>query len=272
MYFGLCLSGCLRKGLIYKGQQKVKSLWKARQNLVRDYALNTSGKIGAWILRKSVRPIIENIIAYYVPVAVGGLVLILAGLSRQLQLWQLLALALGLCAIILLLINQVAVWKVRRKRRLTQLPSKEFESEISEWITTTAWSIQPLELAEGASFARLIKYNDLPIQLKRTVKEPLVVQLTTGLRMSSAKMALSDAQWQDLVTDLRIEMARFGIQFDFVGDKQDTLRLTESVTVDDSMTGFLFRPRIMFVVRAYILAVEVYKEALMVAGKPILDK
>src|SRR3989337_4400763 len=100
----MCLSGCLRKGLIYKGQQKVKSLWKARQNLVRDYALNTSGKIGAWILRKSVRPIIENIIAYYVPVAVGGLVLILAGLSRQLQLWHLLAFALGLCAIILLLI------------------------------------------------------------------------------------------------------------------------------------------------------------------------
>jgi Na+/H+-dicarboxylate symporter len=44
---------------------------------------------------------LENIIAQYLPVVVGGLVLILAWLSRQLQLWQLLLLFLIVIGVVI---------------------------------------------------------------------------------------------------------------------------------------------------------------------------
>ena len=69
-------------------------------------------------------------------------------------------------------------------------------------------------------------------------------------------------------------MARFGIEYDFVGEpnKWETIQLIEPVILDDSMTSFYFRSRIMFVVRAIILVREIWKDALRLSEKSIPDK
>ena len=63
---------------------------------------------------------------------------------------------------------------------------------------------------------------------------------------------------------LSLELARFGVQFSF-SDEIDESRyaiLIESVPLDDFLTGFNFRQRILFIVRA-ILCIQVIRTELL---------
>src|SRR3990167_8732343 len=85
-------------------------------------------------IKKSFRPIIENVIAQYLPWAVGGLVLILAWLSQQLQLWQLLLLLLGIIVLVFGGMNQYAGWKERHKKGFSTLGNESMEAMLRQWL------------------------------------------------------------------------------------------------------------------------------------------
>jgi hypothetical protein len=213
--------------------------------------------------RKSLQNIIENIIAYLFIVAVGGAAMVFT-ILKELPLYQLLLLLLAAIGLILLVINQYATWKERRKKKLTKLSDKELEARIREWINIPAWSVQLQPPIDDVSFAYKINHQNSFVYVHRHVAEPSVIGLSSKLVMHSTKTELSKYEWERLEGQLSIEMARLGIEWDFVGspNKWDTIELIEPVILDDSLTSFYFRSRVMFVVRAIILVHEIWNENL----------
>ncbi len=82
---------------------------------------------------------------------------------------------------------------------------------------------------------------------------------------------LSQENWELVASRLSVEMARLGIQFLFTGEpnKFQQIMLIEQVILDDSLTDYIFRERVMFVARALVLVKEVVNAASRVTGKPI---
>lgn len=179
--------------------------------------------------------------------------------------WYLALLGL-LSAVVLILfgINQYEIRKERHKKKLTQLSDKELQSEIRNWIDIPAWSVQPQPPQGETMFAYQVEYKGIHIAVVREKQQSSIVVLITKFTMQSEKTNLSEVEWQRLSSQLSIELARFGIEYDFIGtpNKAETIELVEPVILDDSLTPYYFRSRIMFVVRGRILAHELWKEAL----------
>jgi len=227
-------------------------------------------------IKKFVQDIFANLIANILVVAGGTLVIILVFFQR-LPAYQLLLLIIGTIGLILFVINQYALWKERRKKRLTKLSDKELEQLIREWVDIPAFKFQRQEAVPGVYFAFEVTLGDLTVHLERQEKEPLVVILAGEVLLQTPPdKTMSEADWERLAGQLSIEMARLGIQFYFNGapNKWERIRLIESVILDDSLTGFYFRPRVMFVIRALILVLEVAKEFFreIQPNKPVSDK
>ncbi|MFH0941700.1 MAG: hypothetical protein V1823_01580 [Chloroflexota bacterium] len=169
-------------------------------------------------------------------------------------------------------VKQLTVTK--SKRGLTELSPKELQSEIRNWVDVPAWSVQPQPLQSETMFAYEVQYKDIHIAVVREKPQPSIIVLITKFTMRSEKTMLSEVEWQRLGSQLSIELARFGIEWDFIGESNtfESIELIEPVILDDSLTQYYFRSRIMFVVRARILAHELWKEALRQSGKSTLDK
>ena len=136
-------------------------------------------------IKKSIRNIFENIIAYLLVVVVGGVAVVLTFLA-QLPLYQLLLFLLAAIGVTLWVINQYAILKERRKRQLTKLTDRELENMIREWINIPAWSVQPQPLEKGISFAYTVNHQKLLVFLFKQAKEPIII-LSTKLPMHSKK-------------------------------------------------------------------------------------
>lgn len=176
-------------------------------------------------------------------------------------------------------INQFAYFRERQKKKLSKYSDKEIENTIREWVNIPRWSVQPLSLEDkaksaGVKFGYVIKHDSFHITIEGPSDDPFKILLLGGLNMESKKPVLTNPEWERLAGQLSIEMARLGIQWEFIGkpNKLNTIQFFEPVILDDSTTGYDFRSRIMSVVRALILAQEVWKEALRLSEKPSSDK
>ncbi|MEK7280950.1 MAG: hypothetical protein AAB037_01180, partial [Chloroflexota bacterium] len=180
---------------------------------------------------------------------------------------------LAAIALILFSINQYDAWKVKRKKRLIQLSNKELESKIREWINIPAWSVQPQSQLKGILFAYSIQHGGLHVAIVRDAEEPSVIALVSKFTMPSEEAALYKGEWGRFRGQLSIEMARLGIQWHFIGpqNKFEAIELAEQVILDDAVTGYYFRSRVLFVLRAGILVMELWKEALRLSGKSVSD-
>jgi len=186
--------------------------------------------------------------------------------------WYLALLGL-LTAVVLILggINQYEIRKERHKKKLTQLSDKELESLIWDWLKISAWKANPQPLQVETVFAYQVQFQDILIDVVKEKPQPEMIFLVSVFTMPSEKEGLSEVERNRLWGQLRIEFARLGIQWDYVGTP-DTVKLSEPIILDDSITPYYFRSRIMFVVRANILAYELWKEALRLSRQSIPDK
>ena len=186
--------------------------------------------------------------------------------------WYLIVLsAFAAVALILFGINQYETLKERHKKKLTQLSDKELESLVWEWLKISAWKVNPEPLEDKTIFAYHVQFQNIPIDIVRESHQPDIISLISVFTMPSEKEGLSEAERNRLWGQLRIEFARLGIQWDYV-KTPDTVRLIESIILEDSITSYYFRSRIMFVIRANILAYELWKEALRLSKQSTPDK
>ncbi len=186
--------------------------------------------------------------------------------------WYLALLGL-LAAVVLILIgiNQYETRKERHKKKLTQLSDKELESLVWEWLRISAWKINPQPLQVETVFAYQVQFQDILIDVVKEKSQPEMIFLVSVFTIPSEKEGLSETERNRLWGQLCIEFARLGIQWNYVGTP-DTVKLTEPIILDDSITSYYFRSRIMFVVRANILAYELWKEALRLSKQSTPDK
>ena len=92
-------------------------------------------------IKKSVRPIIENLIAQYLPVAAGIAVFALAWISRQLSVWEMVLLFFGLVVLVILAINQIYALKENIGRKLSSKSNEDIEATLQRWFLKHGWAV-----------------------------------------------------------------------------------------------------------------------------------
>ena len=204
----------------------------------------------------------------------GGLVAVITWILTSIaqvplwQVWLAILFSIGWTVWVVILIRD---WKERHKKKLTQLSNKELEALIWEWLKISAWKVSPQPLQDATLFAYQVEFQDKLITIVRESHQPDIISLISVFTMPSEKEGLSEAERNRLGGQLNIEFARLGIQWNYV-ETPDTVRLIESIILDDSMTPYYFRSRIMFIVRANILAYELWKEAIRSLKQSTPDK
>lgn len=141
----------------------------------------------------------------------------------------------------------------KKEKGLTKLSPDELDKKLQEWTLIPSWKMRRID-----SLNYEVTSSDVLIRITRP--EPLVFELSSTFKLESEKTNLSESEWARLRGQTRIDLARLGIQFQDTGVNQ--WQLVEDVVIDDTLTGYRFRPRIMFVIRAWILVFELWNEAL----------
>lgn len=175
------------------------------------------------------------------------------------QTWLVILVGVG-CT--LWIMNQVNVWREQHKKRISQYTDKELERVIREWVDVPTLTFRRQEPEQNLHFKFLLTDNyDRFITIARTRNEPSKLFIMSELAFDDDKKQLTNANWQTLADGIRLELARLGIEFTFNGvpNKLQRIRVTEVVIIDDTLTDFYLRQRIVLVIRAIVLIKEVVK-------------
>ncbi len=215
-------------------------------------------------LKDNILGIILSLISYIVA-AVGA---VLASL-KHVPMYIILSLGAVFLAIAIpmtvLIINQIALWKERHKKRLSKYSEKEIEDTIREWVDTPFLTFKREEIP-NVHFQFTVSSHGVPVSLIRNHKETHAIGIVTDVSLiptdGKQEMPVTEDLWREVNGNVSIELARLGIQFEFNGKKNLTerVRLIEPVFIDDSLTRLRFLERVMFVMRAVILVQEVAKQ------------
>jgi hypothetical protein len=97
------------------------------------------------------------------------------------------------------------------------------------------------------------------IMVLREADSPTVLQLRARVTMTPSPRSLTETEWKRMSSEIKIEMARLGIQYGFDGspNKYDAISLSDLVILDSTFTEFYFRQRIFFVLRAMVLVMSI---------------
>jgi len=167
--------------------------------------------------------------------------------------------------------NQVGVWKERHKKRIIGMSDTEIEKTIREWLDWPSFAVRRQDHSDAKFLFLVIDRAGRNFSVLISKQEPTVVQIVTEVDLAMKDVKLSQENWELVASRLSVEMARLGIQFLFTGEpnKFQQIMLIEQVILDDSLTDYIFRERVMFVARALVLVKEVVNAASRVTGKPI---
>ena len=187
-------------------------------------------------IKKSFRPIIENIVAQYVPFGVGVLVVILAWFSRQLQLWQILALALGLCAVIFLLINQISLWKERHTKNIGGQSDKQIEDTLRKWFDKRHYSSKVIQDDKTLFYIVATDPQKRPLNVFKPSDNPSIICI---------RLAPDEKQIEELLPQPHQGLARFniGIEMARIGLKcqaKSPMQIDQELQCDEFLTESSF--------------------------------
>jgi len=157
-------------------------------------------------------------------------------------------------------ILQIKGWREVHQKKITELSDKELEILIWDWLKMPTWAVKPMPLEKETVFAYNVKFQDIPIDIVKERPQPDIIFLITVFTLPLDEHGLSTVEQDRLYGQLHIEFARLGIQWDRK-ENTNTIRLTEPLILDDSITPYNFRSRVMFVIRAEVLAFELWKDA-----------
>ena len=177
--------------------------------------------------------------------------------------------AMATFAAIIIIWNQLGIWRERTKKKLSKYSEKELETVIREWVDIPSLSFRRQEPEQTRYFKFLLTDNfNRYVTIIREKSEPSMILILSEMTFPDDKQQLTQANWETLADRLSLELARLGIQFTFNGipNQLQRIRVTEPVIIDDSLTGFHFRQRVIFVIRALVLAQQVGKDTFKELG------
>ncbi len=173
-------------------------------------------------------------------------------------------LVLAAIALSLFAINQYSTYKKGRKKSISKLSDNKIEKTIREWIDIPSFSIERKELEPNVKFNFLVKDNqERKINVVRDNQIPEIIQLLARLKISTRTRPFNASELKKVTGKITIEMARLGIEYKFDGSPNplEFIRLIYPVILEDSLTEFYFRRRILFVLSAMVLVIEITKQA-----------
>jgi len=218
---------------------------------------------------------LANLIANIL-VVVGGIVVIILAWLASLPTYQLILLIIGTIGLVLWVINQIAIWRERTKKKISQLSDKEIEMTIRDWLDDPIFkfkrSVDPNYL-----FQYVVKdESERPITISRPKLKPTQLELATAITLSANYRGIYETlslnEKQNIMHNLRIEMARFGIAYLGIDTKLERGVLVDVLLLDDSLTESHLRHHVFFVIRAFSLYSEIIGRDLMLLGKQNRDK
>lgn len=192
---------------------------------------------------------------------------ILALLSQQLQLWHLLLLVLIVSGIVLWLINQIHIIRERHKKGLTKLSDKKLEETIQDWL-----DIPNLARTRKTNEETLFQFDvqapsGIPVTIKRRKVDPFFFHFGVVITWNNENKvkinALKEPFLSTLLSDIKIEMARLGIQHSGIIHPLNEILLIDSTPIDDSLTRYDFLQHIFFVIRASSLVAALIERTLI---------
>jgi len=182
-------------------------------------------------------------------------------------------------AAILVIWNQIALWRERTRRRLTKLSDKELENTIREWVDIPDLTFKRSDMPNAYFMFTLTDKFNQQIHVMRHKEEPQYITIWTDIDISShptPDIQLSEEDLEKIGVNINLEMARLGIYFATTGTgtKSIHVRLYNPVFLGDSLTSFDFKRECLFVIRALVLLKQVLRKTLNELGisLPTSDK
>ena len=176
-------------------------------------------------------------------------------LLASLPLWQLWIVILLTLAIVFLLVNQIAIWRERHKKKLSQLSDKEVKELISKWLLKPYFKLQPVE---GDPF--LFSFNVDHLNIRQTMvfrlrDDPYYIHIASRVappkEVSDILSQMPQDGWVDLQETISLELLRYGIKFNGVDDIPiKEIQVMESIPLADWLTEHHLIERILYVMRA----------------------
>ena len=173
--------------------------------------------------------------------------------------------------------DRIDTWRLRHKKGITKFSDRELGDTIREWLDIPSLSFKRLVAESELSFKFLITDNgQRSVNIFRSKKNPSMIQIGAQIPLTPSNQSMNQERWEYLARKLSVEMARLGIEFMFNGEPNqlERIRLLELVIIDDSLTGFYFRQRLFFVIRACILVLIIAKDTFEEIGviEPVVHK
>lgn len=173
----------------------------------------------------------------------------------------------------LLTINQLATWKERHKKKLTQLSDKEIEDTIRNWLVNDpGYKFQMKDVNDSVFHNDRLFHFEVEddwgrvISIARPRAKPtrldLASAVTLGTEHKKKYEALGPKFKRDILHNLRAEMARFGVMFRGMDTTLERIDISDSVSLDDTLTEFYLKQRILFMIRATFLLNELIAQEL----------
>jgi len=164
--------------------------------------------------------------------------------------------AIATFAAIIIIWNQIVIWRERTKKKLSQYSDKELETVVREWVDIPSLSFSRQEPEQTEYFKFLLTDNSgRYVTITRNKNEPSMILILSEMTFPDDKQQLNQANWKTLRDRLSLELARLGIEFTYSGiaNQPKSVRVTEPVIIEDSLTSFRFRQSVVLVIRALVL-------------------
>ncbi len=169
-------------------------------------------------------------------------------------------------------INQFHVFRERRRKGLSSRSDKEIEDVIRNWLDDPGYKFQRKDINDPLFHNDRLFHFEVEdewgrvISIARPRAKPTRLDLASAVFLSSEhkKMyeELNPDDKNNLVHNLRVEMARIGVLFKGIETSLNRVDIGDSVSLDDNLTEFYLKQRILFMIRATFLLNELIIQGL----------
>ncbi len=161
---------------------------------------------------------------------------------------------------VLVILNQIRMWRESHKKKLSQLSAEEIEDTIYKWVRIPFFDVKQQDLNKDGYFFQIAVTDpdkrEVIISRKRDKPSQLELRSSVEALVGAEKLFLrhlEQIEQEQIILRLKMELARIGIGHDDIKFPLDKIVLTEVVSLDDLVDEVHFRERIMFVLRAATL-------------------
>lgn len=219
------------------------------------------------MVKKWIKENILDIIGL-LPYVAAVAVVVLAFISK-LPPYQIGIVILALFALVFFGINQFKIYRAGRVKGLGKQNDIEIEDTIQNWLTKPGYKFEKKDINDPVFHNDRYFHFEVEDEWGRVVSIARPRVVPTRLDLSSAIYLAPDhkkhyenlnaSERKTLIHNLRVEMARFGLVFrglEGTEPKLERIDFGDSVSLDDNLTEFYLKQRILYMIRAGFLVNE----------------